>query len=197
MEHRIQLPSKAEAELIVAPIADQFKQVFKKAAEDWIGLYAGVRHILSPRSRSAIFHDHIVYHAKTVFASTAGIRSFMQRGIFTVSVSDKVDFRFKKLDRKLRASNVSTKQSQRYSLQLRLDGFEDLPRLTAGYTLDDLQLALATMCVTLQVGRRVEYIVDLNADSGQQLIPFPVPTTRPSTKPRVRPKQSTKITEKE
>lgn len=157
-----------------------------------------MRHILSPRSRSAIFHDHIVYHAKDVFGAIPGIRAFLQSGIFTVCVSDRVDFRFKKLDRKLRASNVRTRQNTKYSLQLKLDGFEDLPRLTAGYTLDDLQLALSRMCVTLQVGRRVEYIVDLNADSGQQLIPFPAPASAPkSTKSRVRPKQTDKTVEKE
>jgi hypothetical protein len=83
-------------------------------------------------------------------------------------------------------------------MQLRLEGFEDLPRLTAGYTLDELQLALAQMCVTLQVGRRVEYIVDLNASAGQQLIPFPAATPKPSGgRPRVRPKKQTKIAEKE
>ena len=64
-------------------------------------------------------------------------------------------------------------------MQLRLEGFDDLPRLTAGYTLDQLQLELAKMCITLQVGRRVEYIVDLNGDAGQQLIPFPVPRRIP------------------
>jgi hypothetical protein len=198
MQHQIPLPTKDEAEQLVAPIADLFRQIFKQAAEDWLSLYSKVRHILSPRSRSAIFHDHIVYHAQSVFASVPGTKAFMQRGIFTVCVSDRVDFRFKKLDGKMRANNVRTRQSQKYSLQLRLDGFEDLPRLTAGYTLDELQLALARMCVTLQVGRRVEYIVDLNGESGQQLIAFPSPAApKAGTRPRVRPKKVQKTEEKE
>src|SRR6266540_4134695 len=122
-QHQLPLPSKEEAERIVAPIADLFRQVFKKAAEDWLTLYDKIRHILSARSRSSIFHDHIVYHAKSIFASAPGLRTFMQKGIFTVCVADTVDFRFKKFDSKLRANNVRTKQSQKYSMQLRLDGF--------------------------------------------------------------------------
>lgn len=195
--NQIPLPTKDEAERVVAPIADLFRQVFKNSAEDWLTLYDKLRHILSSRSRSTIFHDHIVYHAQSVFASVPGIRAFMQRGIFTVCVSEQVDFRFKKLDSKMRASNVRTEQSRKYSMQLRLEGFEDLPRLTAGYSLDELQLGLAQMCVTLQVGRRIEYIVDLNGSAGQQLIPFPAPAPAPSGKSRVRAKKKIKITEKE
>jgi hypothetical protein len=198
-QDQIPLPTKDEAEEIVAPLADLFRQVFKKAAEDWLTLYDKVRHILSPRSRSAVFHDHIVYHANAIFAAVPGIRAFMQKGIFAVSSKDAVDFRFKKLDSKMRANNVRTKQNTKYSMQLRLDGFEDLPRLTAGYTLDDLQLALSRMCITLQVGRRVEYVVDLNAEAGQQLqlIAFPAPAVpKMGNKPRVRPKKKAKTIEK-
>src|SRR2546430_7132725 len=58
-------------------------------AEDWLTLYGKVRHILSPRSRAAIFHDHIVYHAKSCFLML-GVRAFMQRGIFTRSEERRV-----------------------------------------------------------------------------------------------------------
>jgi hypothetical protein len=198
--NQIPLPTKEEAEKIVAPIAEQFKQVFRKASEDWLTLYEKVRHILSARSRSAIFHDHIAWHAKAIFAQVPGIRVFTRKGIFTVCMENTADFRFKKLDLKMRSNNVTTGQSTKYSMQFKLDGFEDLPRLTAGYTLDELQLALARMCVTLQIGRNVAYVVDLTGGSGQQLLAFPkLPAGLPAQpQSRVRAKKGVKkIIEKE
>lgn len=194
LQTQIQLPTKEEAEKIVTPIAEQFRQVFRKASEDWATYYEKVRHILSTRSRSNIFHDHIAWHAKAIFAKMPGIRVFTRRGIFTVCVEEAADFRFKKLDSKLRSNNVRTGQSTKYSMQFRLEGFDDLPRLTAGYTLDDLQLALAKMYVTLQIGRNVAYVVDLNGDSGQQLLEFPKqPIASPAQpKSRVRAKKEFK-----
>ena len=172
--------------MIVEPIREVLRQALSNAVTDWPKLYEKVLHILSPRSQSSIIHDHIVHHAKSLLAAIPGIKTFKQRGIFTVAVEESADLRFKKLDGKLRSSNVRTKQSSRYSLQLRLDGFADLPRLTAGYLLDDLRMALDRAVVTLQVGRTVRYVIPLTGSSGQQVMPFPNPVTPPALPARRR-----------
>jgi hypothetical protein len=85
-----------------------------------------------------------------------------------------------------------SRQTQLYQLQLRLEGFSDLPRLTAGYTLDALQTALEGMYVTLQVGRKVQYVIDLSRGVGQQLLSFQQPVAPPYRKRRVSPKKGGK-----
>jgi hypothetical protein len=177
---QVPLPTKEEAEKIVEPVREALRQALSKAIEDWPKYYEKVRHILGSRSQSSIIHDHIVHHAKSFLTTIPGVKSFRQRGIFTVAIKESADVRFKKLDGKLRSSNVSTKQNNRYSLQLRLDGFPDLPRLTAGYVLDDLRMALSRAVVTLQVGRTVRYAISLSGDSGQQVMAFPSPAIPPA-----------------
>ena len=48
-QNQIPLPTKEEAEKIVEPIAEQLRQAFRKAAEDWTTLYEKMRHILSAK----------------------------------------------------------------------------------------------------------------------------------------------------
>jgi len=189
-DQQIPLPTKEEAEEIVKPIADLLRQALQNAIEDWSALYENVRHVLSPRTQSGIIHDHITHHAKSLLGSIPGVKTFTRKGIFTVALIETADIRFKKLDAKLRSSNVRTQQHNRYSLQLSLDGFEDLPRLTAGYILDDLRLALERAFVTLQVGRTVRYAIPLGGASGQAVLPFPNPITPPlAPRSRVRAKK--------
>jgi len=182
---RIALPTKEQAREIVEPIRKALGQALQDAIADWPKLYEKVMHILSPRSQSSIIHDHIVHHAKRLLPPGNGIRSFKQRGIFTVAIENSADVRFKKLDDKLRSNNVRTRQSSRYSLQLRLEGFADLPRLTAGYVLDDLRMALSRAVITLQVGRVVHYHIPLIGDAGQQALEFPKPVTPPVAPSRI------------
>jgi hypothetical protein len=191
---QITLPSKEEAAEIVEPIAEQLRQAQENAINDWKISYEAMRHILSPRAQSIIIYDHIVHHAKILLASMPGVKAFISRGIFTVAVSGAADIRFKKLDRKLRSSNVRTNQQQRYSLQLSLEGFADLPRLTAGYVLDDLRLALQGIYITLQVGRAVRYSIPLHDATGQQVLPFPKVRSSPPlpNQRRVRVKKDSK-----
>ena len=183
---QLPLPTKEEAEVIVEPIRDVIRQALSNAVARIGPSFREVLHILSPRSQSSIIHDHIVHHAKSLLAAIPGIKTFKQRGIFTVAIEESADLRFKKLDGKLRASNVRTKQSSLYSLQLRLNGFADLPRLTAGYRLDHLRMALDRAVVTLQVGRSVRYVIPLTGSSGQQVMPFPNPVAPPALPARRR-----------
>ena len=189
------LPTKEEAEKIVEPIRELLGQALANAIRDWPRFYQGVLHILSSRSQSSIIHDHIEHHAKALLDAIPGVRTFTQRGIFTVALEESADIRFKKLDGKLRSSNVKTNQSNLYSLQLRLDGFADLPRLTAGYVLDDLRLALNRAVVTLQVGRSVRYVIPLIAASGQQVMEFQNPISTPAA-PTYRRVRAKKVSEK-
>jgi len=189
---QVALPTKEEAEKIIEPFRFILHKALTDAVADWPKFYDKVRHILSSRSQSSIIHDHIVHHAKSLLAEIPGVKTFKQRGIFTVALDESADIRFKKLDSKLRASNVKTSQSNRYSFQLRLEGFADLPRLTAGYVLDDLRLALARAVVTLQVGRSVLYSIPLTGAAGQDVLPFPNPVIPPVTpiRSRVRAKKA-------
>jgi hypothetical protein len=183
---QLPLPTKEEAQRFVKPIADQVRQALNNAVDDWASLYDKVRHILSARTQSNIIHDHIVHHAKALLSSIPGVRVFKRRGIFTVSLIDTADIRFKKLDSKLRSNNVRTNQNSRYSFQLRLDGFADLPRLTAGYVLDDLRLAIGRAFITLQVGRSVKYAIPLGGEAAQEVLPFPKSINSPGTPSRSR-----------
>ena len=186
----IPLPTKEQAEAIVNPIKEPLRQAIKNAIDDWDSLYGGVRHILGARSQSNIIHDHIAHHAKELLASTPDVKTFKRKGIFTIAV-ESADIRIKKLDAKLRSNNVRTNQQTKYSLQLKLDGFSDLPRLTAGYVLDNLRIALEKAVVTLQVGRTVRYVVPLTEESGQSILPFTRPVEPPAApRKRVRAKRT-------
>ena len=184
----IPLPTKEQAEEIVKPIKEALREAIKSAVDDWASLYGNARHILGARSQSSILHDHIAHHARALLACVPGVKTFTRRGIFTIAV-ESADIRIKKLDGKLRSNNVRTNQQAKYSLQLKLDGFPNLPRLTAGYVLDDLRIALAQAVVTLQVGRTVRYAVPLTEESGQTILPFQRADETPTTtRKRVRAK---------
>jgi hypothetical protein len=179
------LLKEEDARRIVDPYKALLRQIFTDAFNAMLERIKGAEHIFGSRSRANMLHDLICEKAKALL-NDENVHTRKIRGIFTVFF-DSADLRFKKLDKKRRASNVRTQQSERYTAQLKLAGFRTLTRLTAGYVLNDVQTALHETVVVLHFGRSVKYFIDLgDTVAGQSTMPLISPQQETPKTPRRR-----------
>src|SRR5262249_28678520 len=89
-------------------------------------------HVYPVGARATIVFWQIVDRAETRFQGQEGISISHNRGFLTILIKDKLEIRFKKLDRKGFSRNYPTRAQQRYRLQLRLPGMEEATRAEAG-----------------------------------------------------------------
>jgi hypothetical protein len=189
--------TKAEAEQILEPYLQLFRECVTKAWQEYLTKYAHVRQDHSARSRASVIHDHMVGFAMRFFDGMDGVRISRKRGLVTVNIQDQFRARFKKLDKQLHSRNIPTQQSLLFKAQLDLPGIKStLTHIDVGYVLNDLQTALAGVYITCPYGTGIEWWLDLNdyAKSGvvAPIVAPPAPTPQPSRatgrKRRIKPK---------
>jgi hypothetical protein len=159
----------------------------------------------SARTRANIYRDHVVDHARRNFAGKEFVRPVeTPNGLFCIEIDGKgsgIDgrllIRFKKLNRKLHASNVLTKQATDFNeqkdvlpqpVQMPLfDGLLKVERflmtnLNAGYIPNELWTGLEGMFITCPNGKRsIAWFANIGDAAGENqqgcLIPLPIETT--------------------
>lgn len=142
----------------------------------------------TPRTRACMINDQIVHLAETRFQGTEGVSVSHNRQFLTVTIDDKFEVRFKKLDKKLRASNIPTHKQRRYSLQLRFAGMEDATRIIAGYQIDPYGQSV-TPWITCPDGLSLHWSFPFPDADGQSVLhPEARPDAGPEKTPKVRPK---------
>lgn len=109
------------------------------AVEEYREKYSGLRQKHSPRTAASTIHDLIEHNIKARFYGDPDVKFVKHRNLFMLIFGNgDVVMRFKKLDGKLNASNIPTRQSQNFSQQMfmyQTSLFEPSINLNAGYQL--------------------------------------------------------------
>lgn len=128
------------------------------------------------RTRSSAINDLMTNKALMKFYNNKDIRIKRRRGCTYFIIKDKFLLRFKKLNNNLHASNVPTKQSDKFIYQQSL--FDELPAPTnifAGYTWDTSAGNCSGIYLTCPTGDTNEWSCPLSS-SEAEVISFKSPT---------------------
>lgn len=106
------------------------------------------------RSRASLVHDHAVAYAREIFEARVGTSCQEINKLFLICFANGIVIRFKKLDEKLRASNVATQQCMDFMTQVPLPFVDDAVNLHVGYRLNRLQTDIEGVYITRPAGPR-------------------------------------------
>jgi hypothetical protein len=190
--------SREEAWEIIAPHFSRLETCFHLAWKDWKAIRESVRCNLKTRARACIIHDRATYHARHLFTEVPEVRCAEHRGFLTIHIQERAEIRLKKLDAKLRSSNILTLFQKLYGMQFPLFG-EDVftTRLTAGYQMDKMNAEMERVVVTCQDGVNVLYFFDGNDGDAAlfRRIEQSAQVSNDQPAPRVRAKKTKKASE--
>jgi hypothetical protein len=187
--------SKQEATELLHPHFAEIRQCMDEAWQEWLATPS--RHKLDNRARAANVHCFIVHGALEKFLKKHGTKPVRTGNSFWLYIDDHIRARFKKLDHKRRYRNYPTAAQLQLAFQGNIPGILPGTYLTLGYQLDTLQQAIAAHVVTLQMGKKIIYEIDIDAELGATATPVvPMPTPKPvqpaATERRVRPRRGVK-----
>lgn len=186
--------SKEEATDFLRPHFPDFVKIEDGAWQEWMDLPN--RHKLDNRARANNVHCFIVHRALDEFSKTAGTKAIRGGNTFWLHIGDHIKTRFKKLDRKKLYRNYPTATQLKLAFQGNIPGILPGTYLTLGYLLDDLEQKIERHLVTLQIGKRIVYEIDIDAELGAKATPvvaMPVVPVQPTAPVRrVRPRRGVK-----
>jgi hypothetical protein len=147
-----------EVEVIVKPYYPKLIACIEGAwAEYYDAVPPAIRAQVGSRARAAVVHDLMVHQALRVFQGVKGINFVTARGYVHMSVQGRLLIRLKKLDDKGRPANYQTKQVKELNSGGMLADIPEAIRLVAGYQLDGLQSALASLLIVAPRGRSLAF----------------------------------------
>ena len=182
--------SKEEATETLRPYFSDFRKIEDDAWGEWLAYHK--RHKLDNRARAAFIHCFLVELALEKFSKRKGTKAVRGGNTFWLYIGDHIKTRFKKLDRKKLYRNYPTRTQLKLALQGNIPGILPGTYLTLGYLLDELEQAIERHLVTLQMGKKVIYEIDIDAELAQTtapVVPMPTPAAPPTTERRVRPRR--------
>jgi hypothetical protein len=182
--------SKEEAADFLRPHFSEFRKIEDEAWQEWMDLPN--RHKLDNRARANNVHCFIVHRALERFSKVKGTKPVRGGNSFWLYIGDQIKTRFKKLDRKKLYRNYPTATQLKLALQGNLPGILPGTYLTLGYLLDALEQKIERHLVTLQLGKRIIYEIDIDAElgaTGTPVVPMPAPMLPPPQERRVRPRR--------
>ncbi|MGB9119396.1 MAG: hypothetical protein WCE73_02145 [Candidatus Angelobacter sp.] len=152
------------------------------------------RHTLDARAQACFANSAIVHNALAAFSSVDGVKPIKGGNTFFIVIGAEINARFKKLDGRKRYRNLMTTRQLQLQQQCHIPGILPGTYLTLGYVSDPLQQRIARHLVTLQVGKKVHYEIDIDeelAGTVPLVMTMPVtPAQDTSTKRRrVQPRQ--------
>lgn len=185
--------SKETALEHLAPYKEALRECIEAGFNAWreLGRLAmQLRIPLDARARASFIFCHIVFVVRQRFSDVPGVRLMEKRGFPELVIKGRFVIRFKKLDKKGRARNASTKQTRLWYGQFDLP---DMPpeavKLVAGYVLDLLGTEIERVLVICPVSTSaVEWMVDLGEPGAATIVEMP----RRPKKPKSPPVRSTK-----
>jgi hypothetical protein len=185
--------TKDEAEELFSPYLETICNCIEPAWNDYFTKYsAEVRVVHTPRTRANIIHDHMVYRAWREFDGKPGVRVVRARGYVLLLIQNRALIRFKKLGKDGKARNYPTRSALTFAGNLLpMEGLpEEAARYNAGYVLNKLQTGIKDILISFQIGREVEYVLNIWFEPKAGMLTFPEITT-PPIETEVRPKVDT------
>lgn len=165
--------SQEEAEKILEPHKNQFRDCVINAWNDYNNYYSDVKHKHSARTRANILYDHMVDSARLKFDGMSEISLIDINGSFLISIGNMLIIRFKKLDNEMKSRNYPTQQALAFMDQLTLPGIPVAARLIVGYQLNELQTNIKSILVTCPNGSQIDWHSELKGETSENLIKFP------------------------
>lgn len=148
----------SEVEVIVKPYYPKFIECIEGAwGEYYEAVSSAIRAKMEKRARAAIIHCLMVHHAFRVFQGVTGINFVTARGYVHMNIQGRLLIRLKKLDDKGRPTNYQTRQVKELNSGGMLADIPEAIRLVAGYQLDGLQSALASLLIVAPRGRSLAF----------------------------------------
>lgn len=185
--------SKEEASELLRPHFADIRQSMDEAWQEWLA--TPNRHKLDNRARAANMHCFIVHNALEKFLKKHGAKPVRTGNSFWLYIDEHIKARFKKLDDNKRYRNYPTATQLQLAFQGNIPGILPGTYLTLGYQLDKLEQSIAHHLVTLQIGKKVIYEIDIDAElgaAGTSVVPMPAPIQPAPPARRVRPRRGVK-----
>lgn len=186
----VQLP-QSEVAALVEPYQGTIQRCLRHGWDMWERLRDLAPDLFKPlkkRTRASFVHDHVCDQVRQSFNGVDGVVVSEKRGVLLLTIAERVDIRFKKLDKKGRARNIITKQQANLAAQMRMPGFTEAMKLTAGYQLNELQTEMTNYLITYQRGRNLIWAFPL-LGTEVEVIPL-FPQDERATRRRVSPKRT-------
>ncbi|HWR14167.1 MAG TPA: hypothetical protein VN577_05035 [Terriglobales bacterium] len=175
------------AEELLEPYLDKLNFCIQAGWDAWKAHYSHRFHVLGNRARAAIVFDEIKFAAISEFAGDPDVVFRVKKNAFLLYIGEEIILRFKKMDKQGRCSNIATKQQALFQAQAEL--FPSGTLVSAGYTLDDLQIDIARKMVVCQLQNRVLWTLTIGSGSEAiNVVPMSAPpaTTTPETSVDIR-----------
>lgn len=171
----MKLLDQSEVKIILTPHMDSLNNVLQLAFDRYHNL--NDKHEHTPRSRASLIHDFIVINAEKEFSNITGLECGYTRGLFTVSFYDKVIIRFKKLDYRMKASNIPTQQALCFETQeqLPLPSFPLLPSptiVTAGYIPNPTWTEINQKVITCYKDKEILWTIPIAHSTKSVIVPL-------------------------
>lgn len=192
-----QVISMEEAEKILRPHLETLYECIDGGIEEFKTVPSSLRVKITPTTQANIIRDLIVARARERFADVPEIRVLDRGRLFHLCIQDQLLIKFKKLDGRLRSSNIPTQNAlafinQAQLAQPRLPGMPPPPtNLLAGYQWNQLRTS-AQVYVVCPNGQRNEWTLLVSPGSVHNGVPVVRLNTEADTqaqkKPRVMPK---------
>lgn len=186
--------SAEEAESLLKPLITDLFETHQKALALWHHCVSLIPSLglddTKNQARARVISNHIAAEIKAKFTGRDGIILTEDMGFLVMVLDEKIAVRFKKLDRKLRPSNIPTKQQYDFSTQALLPGFPpEATNLTFGHKLNQTGTDFEGFWLQCPRGERNLWSIPLDKPADQPLFTAIQPDPVEPAPPIVRPKK--------
>lgn len=149
-----------EARAILSPFLERIESCIASAIEEYNKMDAQTRSKFKKRTKANIINDFMAFNAATELEGLPGLLFSRRHQTFSVFIGDSFQLRFKKLDYRLRPSNIPTRRIVQLMNQTQAQ-LPDMPspvtHVIAGYVWNDLQTAIKDVYIICPRGQYNEW----------------------------------------
>lgn len=166
---------KSQAKRLLVPFENILHGIPTGAVMEYIQDFASVRYRLGKRSDASIIHDLMLDFAANRLDCLAEFTPRHSQGLHYYLVSDgqlSATLRFKKLDDRMRSSNIPTQQTFLFNHQepqYELPNMPPVANLTLGYTLNTTRTSASSVFIVMPDGDRNIWTWQLQGPSTDQI----------------------------
>ena len=183
-----------EAETLLKPLLPELLMSHQEALEYWHTCVQTMPRLglddTKNQARARVISNFIAAEVKAKFSEREGLTLTDDSGFVIMVINKKIAVRFKKLDRKLRPSNILTRQQQNFATQGLLPGFPpEATNLTFGHKLNSTGTDFDGFWLQCPRGDRNVWSIPLDRPEDQPLFWVAPPKPENPTPPVVRSKK--------
>ncbi len=184
-----------QAQVILMPFLERIEISIANAIEEYNKIDIQTRSKFKKRTKASIINDFMAFNAAKELEGLPGVLFSHNRQRFSVFLDNEFQLMFKKLDCRLRPSNIQTLQVFQIENQIQTP-LPDMPspvtHIYAGYVWNDLQTAIKDIYLTCPNGKYNEWELKISAVKSPQVSPAEALTSSASDSQtrRVFPKET-------